>query len=111
MKSRPKKPTVPPVQLDTVRHEIVKLLETGTLSALDISMAVHIAEREVYDHLEHIRRTLHAVGGRFEITPAECKKCGFAFTHRERLKKPGKCPVCRNQAIHEPLFRIISHSD
>lgn len=41
-----------------------------------------------------------------EITPAECRNCGFVFAKRERLTSPGKCPVCRNEAILDPLFRI-----
>lgn len=107
MKPRPKLPTVPSPHLDTLRHEIIRLLEADAMSARDISMAVHVAEREIYDHLEHIRRTLHAAGDRLEVTPAECKKCGFLFHSRDRLTKPGKCPQCRHEAIHEPLFRVV----
>ncbi|MBA3060962.1 MAG: transcriptional regulator, partial [Nitrospirae bacterium] len=38
--------------------------------------------------------------------PAECAKCSFVFRKRERLKKPGKCPICRSEFIQEPLFLI-----
>ncbi len=99
-----KQPFVPPEKHDTVRHEILSLLENETLSAREISGEVGIPEMEVYGHLEHIqenRREFHLV-----VTPAACRKCGFVFSKRERLKKPGKCPVCRGELIAEPLFSV-----
>jgi predicted Zn-ribbon and HTH transcriptional regulator len=89
---------------DTVRHEITAILEGGPVSARDISGQVGIPEKDVYGHLEHIRETLHRRGGQLEVTPAECVKCGFVFNKRERLTKPGRCPVCRGESIHAPLF-------
>jgi predicted Zn-ribbon and HTH transcriptional regulator len=101
-----KKPPVPVEMHDTIRREIVAVLEQGPHSAKDLSIAVRIAEKEVYDHLEHIRKTMNATDHRLAVIPAECKKCGFVFSKRERLKKPGKCPVCRGESIYEPLFSI-----
>jgi len=106
MKSRPKKPTVPSEKDDTVRHAIMTLLSDETVTALDISREVRIPEREVSGHLEHIRRTLRTTGLRLHVVPAECGECGFVFHKRERLTKPGKCPVCRSGHISEPLFSI-----
>lgn len=106
MRKKPKEPTVPSAMQDTARHEIVSLLKQGEQSAKEVSSAIGISEKDVYDHLEHVRKTLHASGYRLVVTPAECKKCGFQFSKRERLRKPGKCPVCRGEAIHEPLFSI-----
>ncbi len=91
---------------DTVRREIVAALEAGERSARDLSSEIGIPEKEVYSHLEHIRKTMSAAGRQLHMTPAECRKCGFVFSKRERLKKPGKCPVCRGESIHEPLFSI-----
>ncbi|HWI40131.1 MAG TPA: transcriptional regulator [Verrucomicrobiae bacterium] len=76
------------------------------MSAKEISVAVRVAEKEVYGHLEHIRRSLHAAGGALEVTPAECRRCGFTFSARERLTPPGRCPACRHEGILEPLFSI-----
>lgn len=106
MTTRPKKPVVPPERHDTLRHEIIALLQRGTFSARDISGAVHIAEKEVYDHLEHIRTALRASGCRLRVTPASCHRCGFVFTKRERLGKPGKCPICAGEQIEPPLFTV-----
>ena len=97
---------MPADRRETIRKEITALLETDRLSARDISGEVRISEKEVYDHLDHIQKSLNKRGLRLLLTPAECKKCGFIFKKRERLKKPGKCPLCRSTSIEEPLFSI-----
>lgn len=106
MKKKRKEPPVPVERHETVRQGIISILEGQTLSAKEISGSVSIPEKEVYEHLEHIRMTVDARDGYLVITPAECAKCGFIFRKRERLKKPGKCPICRGESIHEPLFLI-----
>ncbi|MDP2168755.1 MAG: hypothetical protein Q8J64_10545 [Thermodesulfovibrionales bacterium] len=106
MKSKQKKPFVPQERQDTVRREIISALSGRTLSAKEISAEVRVSEKEAYGHLEHIQKTISKRGYRFVITHPRCKKCGFAFSKRERLKKPGRCPVCRGEQIEEPLFSI-----
>jgi predicted Zn-ribbon and HTH transcriptional regulator len=106
MRQKPRKPTVPRPALETVRHAVMDLISEEPLSAKDISSQAHITEKEVYNHLEHIRLSVHASGGSLEVVPAECRSCGFVFTKRDRLTPPGKCPICRNESIFEPLFNI-----
>ena len=106
MKEKPKVPAAPPETHDTVRQEIIAQLVQGPNSARDISAAVSISERDVYDHLEHIRKSISQSGRHLVVTPAECKKCGFVFAKRDKLKRPGKCPVCNGESIHEPLYSI-----
>lgn len=89
-----------------MRRQIISILEGGTTSAKEISSEVRISEHEVYEHLDHIRKTLSKREYHLDITPAECAKCGFAFSKREKLKKPGKCPVCKGELIREPLFSL-----
>lgn len=67
---------------------------------------VHISEKEVYGHMEHIHKTLERSGRPLVVTPAECTQCGFMFKKRGRLTKPGRCPVCRGESIREPLFEV-----
>lgn len=83
------------------------MLEEGPASARDISGRVHISEKEVRGHLEHIHKTLERSGRELVVTPAECTHCGFVFKKRDRLTKPGKCPVCRSESIREPLFEAV----
>lgn len=108
MKNRPNKPFVPDERQETLRKNIISILEERTLSAKEISGTVRIPEKAVYDHLQHIQKTLSRRGLRLTIIPSECKKCGFVFEKREKLRKPGKCPECRNEAITEPVFSIKS---
>ncbi|MBI5663648.1 MAG: ArsR family transcriptional regulator [Nitrospirae bacterium] len=106
VKNKPKKPFVPDERLETVRKNIISILIEQPLSAKDISGAVRISEKAVNDHLQHIQKSVSRKGLTLIITPSECKKCGFVFEKREKLKKPSKCPECRNEAITEPVFSI-----
>ena len=104
-----KMPFVPPERKDTIRREIITLLEESQfLTAKDISAEVGIPEKEVYGHLEHIQKSLGKTGQHLDIKPAECLKCGFIFSKRDRLKTPGRCPVCHEEHIQEPLFLITA---
>lgn len=108
--NKEKEPFVPLERLETIRQKIVSLLEGQTLSIRDISIMARISEKEAYEHLEHIQKG-KGKGKRKDnhsliVTPAECKRCGFVFRKRERLKKPGKCPVCHSESIREPLFSM-----
>jgi predicted Zn-ribbon and HTH transcriptional regulator len=106
LRKRPKEPPTPPDRRETHRQRILAFLEGRTASARDISQEVGIPEREAYEHLAHIGKSLHKAGRALVMTPAECRKCGFLFRKRERLKKPGRCPVCRAETITEPLFSV-----
>ena len=106
MKKKFKEPFVPVERQETIRQKIISLLDGRTLSARDISIDVGVSEKEVYEHLEHIQRTINKRERNFIVTPAVCKKCGFVFRKRDRLNKPGKCPICRNEVIQEPFFSV-----
>ena len=96
----------PAERYETVRHYMAALLEEGTYSAKELSQIVKIPEKDVCDHLEHLQRTLHKGDRRLEVVCASCRHCGFVFTKRDRLTKPGKCPSCRSIHIQAPLFHI-----
>ncbi|MDO3376890.1 transcriptional regulator [Geoalkalibacter halelectricus] len=107
MAKLPRPPTIPQPARETLRHALLGLLRNESLSAHDLSAALRIREKDVYAHLEHLRRSLGTGGEHLEITPAQCRGCGFVFAKRERLTPPGKCPACRKEAISDPRFRII----
>jgi len=85
----------------TIRKEIIELLCTGEWTAKGISRAKRIQEKEVYTHLEHIRRSLR---GTFRIKPPECLACGFKFSKRRTIRSPSRCPLCKSEHIKEPKF-------
>lgn len=107
-KQRPRKPALARPAEMTLRRAISELIAKQLLSAREISVQAHLAEKDVYSHLEHIRHSLHAAGDQLGVTPAECRTCGFVFSKRDRLAPPGKCPICRSETIFEPLFTIRS---
>ncbi len=78
----------------------------GAAEARQISGELRIPERDVYDHLEHIRKTMEKGKSRLAVAPAQCERCGFVFRKRARLKKPGRCPICRSESVQEPVFSI-----
>jgi len=99
----------PPTEAhDTVRHLIMTELEVGPLSAHDLSGLLGIPEKEVAGHLKHIRQSLHRSGRSLLVQPAECAKCGFVFGKRERLTRPSRCPLCKSESLHAPLFSLAS---
>jgi predicted Zn-ribbon and HTH transcriptional regulator len=104
--NKTKEPTVPAERYETIRKYITALLEQETLSAKDLSQYMRIPQKDISDHLEHIRKTLNKNNQRLVIIPAQCEKCGFVYKKRDRFSKPGKCPVCRSSLIHPPLFHI-----
>lgn len=89
----------------TVRHEIVELLSKERLTTREISQSLRIREKDVIEHLEHIVKSV-SKKGHFYIEPSVCRKCGFRFKDRKRLRSPSRCPLCKNEAITEPRFWI-----
>jgi predicted Zn-ribbon and HTH transcriptional regulator len=90
----------------TLRQGMIALLKAEECGVRDISQALHISEKEVADHLTHIRRSLSAGPQSLEIRPAECLACGFVFKDRRRFSRPGRCPRCRKTRISMPRFHI-----
>ncbi|NOZ70149.1 MAG: transcriptional regulator [Deferribacteres bacterium] len=105
-KKKTAQPPAPAGRHETVRQEIISAITDRPLSIKYISAAVKISEKEICAHLRHIGRTVTNRGQRLVITPAECRKCRFVFQKRKKLKRPGRCPVCRAETIKEPLFEI-----
>ena len=92
----------------TIRQNIISLLSGQGLDARDLSQELGLKEKEIYEHLVHVERTVAASRGRIVITPSQCLLCGYVFEDRRRLTRPGRCPQCRRSKIQNPSFRILS---
>lgn len=62
-----------------------------------------ITEKEVYHHLPHVERSLRNEAS-IIMEPARCLDCGFVFKKRTRFTTPGRCPVCRSEAITPVVY-------
>jgi transcriptional regulator len=91
---------------ETPRQALRRHLAEGPRTARDLSALVHLPEREVVQHLEHLRRSLAGAGGALAVEPAACLGCGYVFRTRRRLARPSACPRCRSQRLTAPVFRV-----
>ena len=92
--------------LRTVRQRIIDLLSEGEMDARALSREISIREKEVYDHLTHIARSLAATGKKLEISPAQCLSCSYIFKERQRFTRPGRCPQCKKSHLLSPSYYI-----
>lgn len=94
--------------MQTIRKQMIGLLEKEEMSAREISQAVRIREKEVYEHLAHIGRTVNTKRKKLVITPSQCLECGYVFKNRKRYTRPSRCPHCKIERISNPTYRILS---
>jgi predicted Zn-ribbon and HTH transcriptional regulator len=90
----------------TLRQQMFGLLIENAMTALDLSQAIRVPEKEVYQHLSHIQKSVAAKGRMFVVTPSTCLACGYTFADRRRLTKPGRCPRCRESRVEPPVFQV-----
>jgi transcriptional regulator len=92
--------------METVRQQIIGLLSEEEMSAIDLSQELGIREKEVYEHLPHIARSVAARGKELVICPSLCLKCGYVFKNRKRFTRPGRCPQCKETHLQRPTYEI-----
>ena len=90
----------------TIRHQIISLLSEGEMSAIQLSQELKIREKEVYEHLPHIARSVAAQGKKLLIQPSRCLKCGYVFEGRTRFTRPSRCPQCKATYLQRPSYWI-----
>ncbi len=92
--------------MPTIRQQLIALLEDNDMTAREISRELHISEKEVFSHLQHIRKTVKALKKKLKIQPFECLHCGYVFKDRNRLSPPGRCPKCKQSRIKSATYHI-----
>ncbi|MFN8603147.1 MAG: transcriptional regulator [Candidatus Binatia bacterium] len=101
---------VPRGATETARQAIRRLLVEAPRTAHELSALVHLPEKDVGPHLEHLARSLRHGDERLDFDPARCLDCGFVFRDRRRPTRPSACPKCRGQHLAAPVFRITRRS-
>ena len=76
--------------MPTIRQKIITLLCEAEMSAREISGEVGISEKEIYEHLSHIARSVASQNKTVIINPAKCLGCGYVFEDRRRFTRPGR---------------------
>ncbi|MBW1722959.1 MAG: transcriptional regulator [Deltaproteobacteria bacterium] len=94
----------------TLRQHMISLLEEEGMSGRDLSKALGIRERAVYEHLAHAAKSVSRAGGQLVVLPFRCLSCGYVFKDRRRFSPPGRCPQCRKAHIERPVYRILRSS-
>ena len=92
--------------METIRQQILFLLSEGEMSAPDISRAIGIREKEVYEHLPHVARSAKTLKKKLVVRPAACHGCGYVFKDRKRFTPPGRCPRCKGERFDLITYRI-----
>lgn len=85
---------------------MIGLLEKEQMSAREISRAVRIREKEVYEHLDHIARSVNVKRKKLVTIPSQCLQCGYVFKNRKRYSSPSRCPHCKSEQIQHPAYHI-----
>jgi len=91
----------------TIRQEIFHLLNEKEMTAREISQAIGIREREVYEHLPHVALSAAAQKRKLVVLPFECLSCGYVFQQRNRFTRPSRCPRCRKTHLERPVYRLV----
>lgn len=94
-----------PVQ--TKRQQIIGLLQKQVMSAREISRAVGVREKEVYEHLSHVAKSVSYLKKQLRVIPSRCLRCGYVFKSRKRLNPPSRCPECKDTHIQDPSYQIV----
>lgn len=90
---------------ETIRQQMAKALIGRRLTAKDLSGELGIMEKEVFSHLDHVKKSTSR-NLRFISFPSRCRECGFLFKKRTRLRTPSKCPICRSEEITETEYTL-----
>ena len=92
--------------MPTIRQEIINLLSQYEMDARELLQELGVREKEVYDHLAHVGRSVKAEKKKLIIHPSRCLQCGFVFEDRKRFTRPSRCPKCRQTHLQSPRYRI-----
>ncbi len=89
----------------TIRKVILEILRARDVTSRQLAEQLGIKEREVLEHLPHVQRSLGKKCSLI-VDPARCLHCDYVFKKRERLNRPGRCPVCRSENVVPPILGI-----
>lgn len=87
------------------RKELIPILLDRSMTVTEIARLVQQTGKDTAEDLEHLLKSLKHTEYTATIIPGRCRKCGFEFGP-EKLRKPSKCPECKETWVSEPRIRI-----
>jgi predicted Zn-ribbon and HTH transcriptional regulator len=93
--------------METTRQRIADRLREGPATASDLGETLSLPTPVVYDHVEHVSRSVGDDGADEEllVAPPQCRDCGFGGFD-DPINEPSRCPECKSERIEEPAFVI-----
>ncbi|MFC7185599.1 transcriptional regulator [Halorubrum yunnanense] len=93
--------------METTRERIAETLREGPATATDLGESLSLPTPAVYEHVEHVSRSIADDGAdeEFLVAPPECRDCGFD-RFDDPVNEPSRCPKCKSERIDEPAFVI-----
>ncbi|HDL07450.1 MAG TPA: ArsR family transcriptional regulator [Desulfobacteraceae bacterium] len=93
-------------QMQTIRRQIISLLSEDEMSVREISKTLAVQEKDIYEHLVHIARTVSVQKKKLITRPFQCLQCGYIFKERQRFTRPSRCPKCKKSHLQMARYRI-----
>ncbi len=93
--------------MPTIRQQMIDLLSQGEYGAKELSQMLGIREKEVYEHLPHVSRSVASLKHQLKVVPSRCLICGRVFSNRKRFNKPSRCYNCKSERITETRYQVI----
>ncbi|MFC5278755.1 transcriptional regulator [Halorubrum rubrum] len=93
--------------METTRQRIAARLRAEPATASEIAVELSLPTPTVYEHLEHVSRSVGEddEDEEFLVAPPTCRDCGFDGFD-DPLNAPSRCPECKSERIDEPAFVI-----
>ncbi|MGM0591328.1 MAG: transcriptional regulator [Halobacteriota archaeon] len=89
----------------TTRQRLADVLREHPDDARGLSTELGVPTSVVYDHLEHVARSLDGTDEQFLVAPPQCNECDFS-DFDDPLNDPSRCPRCRSESLRPPTFTI-----
>ncbi len=90
----------------TIRQQIANLLTSKAMDLAELAAFLDLTEKDLAHHLEHVKRTASRSGRKIKVVAARCRNCDFVFSKTNWLKRPGRCPRCRQSRIDGPWISL-----